>query len=159
MLNAVYSLARSDTVCIVGLGVVVKGLKLTSLLPSQSMAEILNRVALSIVLNIISVIGLKKITPSSIVEIFLTVLRDDITVVIILHTVYDRAVNSFGKKLAESIVGVLGNVDNRLVISSLVRLGYRGDSFLGIILIGESSAIREENLAYKLSCGRGITFT
>ena len=71
-----------------------------------------------------------------------------------IYTVHDSAVNSFGKKLTECIVGVLGNIGDRLVISSLVRLGYRGDSFLSIILIGESSAIREENLAYKLSCGR-----
>ena len=44
--NTVNRLARSDAVCIVGVDIVVKGLKLTSLFPSQSMTEVLNRVAI-----------------------------------------------------------------------------------------------------------------
>ena len=65
-------------------------------------------------------------------------------------------VKTLCEKLSESIVGVLGNIGDRLVISSLIRLGYRGDSFLGIILVGESSAIGEKDLAYKLSRGSRI---
>ena len=51
---AVYSLACSYTVCIVGISVTVKGLKLTSLFPDESMTEILRRVTLSIVFKLYS---------------------------------------------------------------------------------------------------------
>ena len=72
----------------------------------------------------------------------------------LIYTVHDRAGNSFGKKLTKRIVGVLGNIGDRLVIGSLVRLGYRGDFFLGIILIGKRTTVGEEDFAYKMSSGR-----
>jgi len=94
--------------------------------------------------------------PSGIIEVCLTVLRDNITVGVISHTVYNMTVKTLCEKLSESIVGVLGNIGDRLVISSLIRLGYRGDSFLGIILIREHSTIGEKDLAHELSCGRRL---
>ena len=51
VLNAVYSLACSYAVGILGICITVKLLELASLFPSQSMTEVLNRVALSIILN------------------------------------------------------------------------------------------------------------
>ena len=49
MLCAINSLARSDTVCIVGVGVTVKRLELSSLFPCQCMTEVCCGVTLCIV--------------------------------------------------------------------------------------------------------------
>ena len=46
MLNSANSLACSYSICIIGVSVAVKGLKLTPLFPSQSMTEVLNRLTL-----------------------------------------------------------------------------------------------------------------
>ena len=52
-------------------------------------------------------------------------------------------VKTLGKKLAESIVGVLG--------SSVYTVNNLGNSFLRIILILNSSSVGEKYSAYKLS--------
>ena len=53
MFNSVNGFRGTNTVRIVGISITIKALKLTSLFPSQSVTEVLNRVALSIVLIII----------------------------------------------------------------------------------------------------------
>ena len=40
MLDAVYCLARSYAVCIIGIGVTIKGFELSALFPSQSVTEV-----------------------------------------------------------------------------------------------------------------------
>ena len=148
--NAVHRLTRSDAVCVVGVGVSVKRLKLSSLFPGQRVTEVLRRVALRVVLDLIAVVGGEQIVPSRIVQIFLVVLPRDITVVIVLHTVHDGTVHRLGEELSECVVGVLGLARNRLIVGSLVGLGYSGNSFLSVILICERSAVGQKDLADKL---------
>ena len=47
VLHAVYGFTRPDSVCIIGVGITVKGFKLSSFFPCQGVAEVLGRVALS----------------------------------------------------------------------------------------------------------------
>ena len=147
MLNTADRLARSDAVRIVGIGVIVKGLKLTTLFPSQSVTEVLNRVTLNIVLDSLSIKAGEQVFPRCItVGISLTVLFDDVTIVVILHGVDDRAVARFGQKLAECVIGIFGHTLN--------TIGYFGNSFLGVVLVREGTAARQCDLADELSCGR-----
>ena len=46
MLDTAHRLARADAVCVIGVGVAIKGCKLSALFPSQGMTEIARRVAL-----------------------------------------------------------------------------------------------------------------
>ena len=48
VLHAVYGFTRPDSVCIIGIGITVKGFELPSLFPSQGVTEVLHRVALSL---------------------------------------------------------------------------------------------------------------
>ena len=107
------------------------------------MIKVGQRVALCVIGDGHTAVRRQKILPRAIITIGNTVLGQDVAVVIIGHGIDHRAADRFGKKLTESIVGVLGNIGDRLVISSLIRLGYGGDSFLGIILIRNSSVIKD----------------
>ena len=51
MLDTVHRLAGTDTVGVVGVGVVVKGLQLPALLPGQDVAKVRSGVALLVVGN------------------------------------------------------------------------------------------------------------
>ena len=89
------------------------------------------------------------------VNIFLAVLRNDITVVIVLHTVHDRTVYSLTKKLSKSIVGVGRGVGYGSIVNR-IGLDNRGNTLLGIVAVGEGSAVRENDLADNLSDSRGL---
>ena len=114
------------------------------------MTKILRRVSLIIVLDLMTVIGLEQVAPGRVVKVFLSVLRKDIAVAVVGHRVDDGAVYCFCKKLSLRIVGVFGLVSNRFVIRSLIRLGYRGDSFLGVVFIRKRSAVRKGNATDEL---------
>ena len=49
MLHAVYRLGSSDSIGVVGIGIIIKGLELPTLFPGQGVAEIGGRVALRVV--------------------------------------------------------------------------------------------------------------
>ena len=66
MLNAVYSLARSDAVGVVGIYVVVKGLELSALLPRQRMTEVGSRVALRVVAYRLLAVACQQVFPNAV---------------------------------------------------------------------------------------------
>ena len=66
MLNAVYRLARSDAVGIIGIYVVVKGLELSALLPRQRMTEVGRRVALRVVAYRLLAVSCKQVFPCAV---------------------------------------------------------------------------------------------
>ena len=66
MLYAVYSLARSDAVSVVGIYVVVKGLELSALLPRQRMTEVGRRVALRVVAYRLLAVSCKQVFPNAV---------------------------------------------------------------------------------------------
>ena len=65
MSNTVDRLARSDAVCIVGVDIVVKGLKLTSLFPSQRMTEIRDWVSVDIIISYLPLFVNKNSAPNA----------------------------------------------------------------------------------------------
>ena len=162
VLYTVYSLARSDTVCIVGVSVVVKRLKLSALFPSQSVTEIRGRVTLCIVGDRLTVVRGKEILPS-IVAIYITdlgcfynltgfinyTLGSDVTVVVILE-LGGLAILSLSFKLTEGIVGIR--------YSAVNGIGNFNNSFFIIVLIRNGTTIGKSNMAYKLSGSGGLDF-
>ena len=53
MLDSIDRLTCSDTVCIVGIGVAIKGLELTALFPGQRVTEIRGRISLYILYSMV----------------------------------------------------------------------------------------------------------
>ena len=66
MLNAVYSLARSDAVSVIGIYVVVKGLELSALLPRQRMTQVGSRFALRVVAYRLLAVSCKQVFPCAV---------------------------------------------------------------------------------------------
>ena len=124
--DSVDSLAGADAVGIVGVGNAVKGLQLSALLSGQGMTQIVNGVALGIVGNLLAVIDRKPVVPALAVGVPDAVLLQDVAVVVVLHHVYDFAVDRLRQQLAQSIVGVLGYALNRIC--------HLGDALLSIAL-------------------------
>ena len=93
--------------------------------------------------------------PSGIIEVCLTVLRDNVTVVIILHRVDNFAVHRLSKKLTKRIVGIKCGVGYGSIVNR-VGLNNGSNTFLCIVAVEESSAVRENDLADKLSGSRGL---
>ena len=112
------------------------------------MTEILNGVALCVVLDFYSAYRIKAVTPYGVVGVSLTVFRQDIAVGVVGHTVDHITVMAFGKKLTKRVVGILS--------STVYAIYDLRNSFLGIVLIRERSAIRKQNTADKLGCRRGF---
>ena len=84
MSDAADSLTCSDAVCVVGISITVKGLKLTSLFPCERMTEVRRGVALCIIGDGVVTYCGELILPCCItVGICDTVLCQDITVVIV----------------------------------------------------------------------------
>ena len=149
MENAVNRLARSDAVCIVGIGVAVKGLELSSLFPCQRVSEIRSGVALCIVSYRLAIKGCEQILPSCIaVGVSLAVLFNDIAVVVILHRVDNFTVDCLGKKLTKCVISIFGYTVDTVC--------YLGDSLFRIILIRKSSSVRKNDLADKLRGSGGL---
>ena len=63
VLYAIYCLTGTNTICIVGVGITIKRLKLTSLFPSQRVTEVRGGVTLSIISDGLTVITGEKVLP------------------------------------------------------------------------------------------------
>ena len=149
MENTVYRLAGADAVGIVGVGIAVEGFQLSSLFLGQGMTEVINRVALDIVRDRLLAAGGEQISPILIaVGIHNTVLGLDIAVIVIGHGVNNLTVDRFGKKLTQSIIGVGRGVGDPAAVHGIGLLN-GGDPLLGIVVIGEGSAIGQEDLVDK----------
>ena len=156
MLDTIYGLRGTNAVCIVGVGIAVKTLELSALLPSQCMTEVACGVALGIIRNALPVVFGEQILPNAVaISVRLAVLRENVTVVIILHRVDNSRYTILGyrlrQKLTEGIVCVFGH--------TVDTVGYLGNALLGVILVGKRSAVRKGNEGNKLCRRRRLNFT
>ena len=146
MLDTAHGFRGADAVCVIGIGVGVEGLKLPSLFPGQGVTEIRGRVPLGIVLDGLAVICGQEILPSCIaVNVGFSVFLNDVPVPVILHGVDNTTVLLFGQKLTQGIIGVFKGA-----IQAVRDLG---NTFLGVVLVVDCSAVGEGDALYKL-CGR-----
>ena len=144
MLHTVDGLGGTDTVGVVGVGIAVEGLELATLFPCQGMTQITGGVTLCVIGDGFVADGGQLVFPDLVaVGIHLAVLDQDVTVVIVGHPVDHGAVVGFGQQLAQRIVGILGGAE----VSLAIALGDLGDPLLGIVLIGQGPAIRQQDLA------------
>ncbi len=88
VLHATYSFTGSDAVGIIGVCVFAEGLQLPALFPNQGVSQIFGGVALGVVGDGLAIVTGQQVGPCGVVvAILLTVLGEDITVVIVGHGV------------------------------------------------------------------------
>ena len=66
MLHAVYRLGSSDSIGVVGIGIIIKGLELPALFPGQGVAEIGGRIALRVIGDGLPIVGGKQVFPHAV---------------------------------------------------------------------------------------------
>ena len=141
MLDTIYNLRGTNTICVVSIGIAIKALELSALLPSQRMTEIRGRVALGIVDNRLTIVGSQQVLPSAVVSVGFSVLGFDVTVVVIRQRVYGDVVFLFGQQLPKRVI--------RVLIGAIDTIDYLGNTFFGIVLILNRSAVGKLNLLDK----------